>query len=404
MLVRQTNFSLKRRKTMMIFVSGEILSLNNFFFASRHRQSSLGFVRRHVSSTDLVYRVLFEIKVPSDYSLQKQRPFIDLKPTHYLSKSPDDNEELSTILFFTGSIFRINNTEFDLNNDSWIIQLTLYDERNNEDFSQMFRFLNQNQRSNDENITILANLLRQISPQSAEQFYRHLLKENHHSLSKIECYRGLGLCSYSRNDYDQALTYFEKALQFKSIDESLKSSLHHNLGLVYAQRNDIDQALIHFNHALENSSMPLHRACVHHNLALVHGQQGEYEEELIHYEEALKIRSERLPNQHLQLASLHNNIGIAYAELHRYDRALSNLKAGLQIRLKLLAEDHIDVARSYANIGTVYVKTNEYSMALDYFNKAKNLFEKQIPLPEFDIEQLERNIKIVNDKNRRKTR
>ncbi|CAF1509220.1 unnamed protein product, partial [Adineta ricciae] len=372
---------------------GEMLSMNNFVLASKNRQDCLANLRQNVSTTNLIVRVLFEIKAPWEYSQQKQRPFIDL------DQSSSDDDIYSTV-FFIGSIFRINTVEFDINNDCWNIQLTLYDEKNNQDFSQVFTFLNNFKSVNTQNATTSANLLRQISPNSAEQLYKYLLKENDESLSKIECYRGLGLCSYANNDYGQALSYFEKALQYKPTDKFTKSTLHNSIGLVYARQNQNEQALNHFNKALEYTSLPLHSACIHHNLALIYSQQEQYEEELEHYEQALKLRTQQLPSQHLQLASLHNNIGIAYSDMHDYDNSLSNLKTALEIRLKLLSDSHIDVARSYANIGTVYSKTQEFRMALDYFTKAHLLLEKQTQLPEQDIEQLKKNIKIVNDKLR----
>ncbi|CAF0925080.1 unnamed protein product [Rotaria sordida] len=385
---------------------GEILSINNFILASKNRQDSLGFIRKNIPPNDLVYRVLFEMKIPLEYSLQKQRPFIDinyLNDNNKLSNEDVDDNNLYSILFFIGSIFRINTVVFDINNDCWIIQLTLYDEKINQDFSQVFTFLNDIKRTNTENAIALANLLRQISPNSAEQFYKHLLKKNSESISKLECYRGLGLCSYSKDNSEQALDYFEKALNLKPNDKLIKSSLHNSIGLVYAQQDQIDEALLHFNKALENTSLPLHIACVHHNLALIYSKQEKYEKELEHYQEALKYRTGQLPSYHLQLASLHNNIGIAYSDMHEYDRALTNLRKALDMRLKLLSDTHIDVARSYANIGTVYAKTQEFRMALEYFNKASLLFEKQQQIPQQDIEQLDRNIKIVNDKLRRKT-
>jgi len=368
------------------FCLGELLSINNFFLANKNRHDSLAYIRQAIAVTNFIYRILFEIKIPSNYTFQKQRPFIDI--THFTS-------DKNTILFFIGSIFRINTVVFDINNDCWIIQLTLYDERINNDFSQIFTFLNDNNSS----IT-LANLLRQISPNSAEQFYKHLLKENSESFSELECYRGLGLCSYSRENYEQALIYFEKALEMKPNDQLIKSSLHNSIGLVYAQQDDIDQAYIHFSEALKNSSSPLHIACAHHNLALISSKQGLYDEELDHYQEAFQIRTDQLPTNHLQMASLFNNIGIAYSDMHQYDKALSNLKKALEMRLKLLSDTHLDVARSYANIGTVYAKTEEFHMALEYFNKAQLLFEKQQPIPEQDIKQINKNIKIVNDKLR----
>jgi tetratricopeptide (TPR) repeat protein len=339
----------------------------------------LGSIRQYNS----IYRILFEIKIPSNYKFHRQRPFIDL------------TSEKNTILFFIGSIFRINTVVFDINNDCWIVQLTIYDERINDDFSPLFTFLN------DQNSSItLANLLRQISPKSAEDFYRYILKENSETFSKLQCYRGLGLCSYSRDDYGQALIYFEKALQMKTNDQLIRSSLHNSIGLVYAQQDEIDQAHIHFFEALKSSSSPLHSACVHHNLALISSRKGLYDEELDHYQEAFQIRTEQLPANHLQLASLYNNIGIAHSDMHQYDQALSNLRKALEMRLKLLSDSHVDVAKSYANIGTVYARTQELQMALEYFTKAQLLFEKQSNICEQDLNELNKNIKIINDKLR----
>lgn len=384
----------------LFFISGEILSMNNFMLASKSRHETLGSIRQNIAASESVCRVLFEMKIPSEYTLQKQRPYIDLDYLNDYSKSSNEKNDLHSVLFFIGSIFRINTVVFDMNNDCWIIQLTLYDEGINQDFSQIFTFLNDTKRTNTENTITLANLLRQISTNSAEEFYKNLLKMDFASLSKLECYRGLGLCSVAQDDNEQALNYFEKALNLKPNDKLIKSSLHNSIGLVYARQEQTDEALDHFNKALENSSLPLHIACVHHNLALVYSQQGKYEEELEHYEEALKHRTRQLPAHHLQIASLYNNIGISYSDMHDYDRALSNLKKALEMRLKLLSDTHIDVARSYANIGTVYARTQEYRMALEYFNKAEVLFEKHQSIPQQDIEQLKRNIKIVNDKLR----
>ncbi|CAF0845075.1 unnamed protein product [Adineta steineri] len=367
----------------------ELLSFNNFFLANQNRHDSLIYLRQNLPTSKLIYRILFEIKISSDYIFHKQRPFIDI--THLTSTK-------NTILFFIGSIFQINTVVFDINNDCWIIQLLLYDERINNDFSQIFSYLNENH-----NPIILANLLRQISPNSAEHFYKHLLKENSEFISKQECYHGIGLCLYSREDYEQALIYFSKALEMKSNDQFIKSSLHNSLGLVYAQQDDIDQAYTHFSKALKTSLLPLHSACIHHNLALIYSKQGLYNQELNHYQEAFDIRINQLPENHLQMASLLNNIGIAYSDMQKYDDALINLRKALEMRLKLLPDNHIDVARNYANIGAVYVKTEEYRMALEYFNKAQILLEHQQSIPDEDIKQINNNIKFVNDKLRRKS-
>ncbi len=46
------------------------------------------------------------------------------------------------------------------------------------------------------------------------------------------------------------------------------------------------------------------------------------------------------------------------------------------------------------------LKQKNIDMALEYFNKALILFENQHPIPEQDIKQINKNIKIANDKLR----
>lgn len=341
---------------------------------------------QNVASTKFFYRVLLEITIPSNYRSQKQYPYIDV------TKFSSDH---CTILFFIGSIFQINTIIFDLLNDCWIVQLTLYDEELNEKNSSVFAYLHDHY---DSPIT-LADLLRRICPNSAQQFYKHLLKEDlPKSYSKLECYNGLGLCSYLSKDYEQALIYFEKALEFKSNNPFIDSSLHHSIGLVYAQQENIEQAQYHFSKALDNASLPLHIACAHYNLGLIYSKSYLFHEELDHYQKAIQTHTNALLPDCLQMTSLLNNIGVAYTDLREYDKALSNLRKALEMRLKLLPETHIDVGKSYANIGVVYAKTEEFQMALEYFNKAMILFEEQHLRPESDIEQLIDNVKIVNDK------
>ena len=364
--------------------------MNNYVLASENRQDMLEYLTENIRSNENFHRVLFEIRIPWNYSLEKQRPWI-------LLKSLKQTNEIYSVLFSLGSIFRINRVDFDLHENCSIIQLTLYDENANDDFAQIFSFLKNFQMTNEENLFDLANILRQISPNAGEKFYEYLIRN--HSQT-FECYHGLGLCLYSQENYQDALSYFQKALKCRSTNQLNQSSAHNNIGLIYAKQDQIDRALEHFNKALDYSSIPVHVSCIHFNLALIYSQQGQTQKELQHYETALQIRTKQFPNEHLQMASLYNNIGIAYSEMNDYDRALMNLRKALQIRLKFLPETHSDVARNYVNIGTVYTKTQELRMALDYFNKAKDLFEKQQNIPENDIQQLKNNIQIVNDKLR----
>ena len=57
----------------------EFLSINNFFLTNKGGHSkSLTFIHDNISSTNLSYRILFEVKIPSEHKLERQLAFIDM--------------------------------------------------------------------------------------------------------------------------------------------------------------------------------------------------------------------------------------------------------------------------------------------------------------------------------------
>ena len=74
--------------------------MNDFMLASKNRQESLSLIRQNISTTDFVYRVLFEMKIPSDYSLQNKRPFIDISYLNDYNKSVDEDKDIYSIFIF----------------------------------------------------------------------------------------------------------------------------------------------------------------------------------------------------------------------------------------------------------------------------------------------------------------
>ena len=81
--------------------------MNNYVLASENRQDMLEYLTENIRSNENFHRVLFEIRIPWNYSLEKQRPWI-------LLKSLKQTNEIYSVLFSLGSIFRINRVDFDL--------------------------------------------------------------------------------------------------------------------------------------------------------------------------------------------------------------------------------------------------------------------------------------------------
>ncbi|CAF1432287.1 unnamed protein product, partial [Didymodactylos carnosus] len=395
---------------------GELLSINNYLPTTKHRSRALNTVKKGLQPTTSQHRVFFEIKV--DPSSQRsssstiKKPYCDISQLAHPSK--DDNE----ILFSCGTIFRINSIDYDYDNELWIIKLTYYDEKSNSDFSQLFTYmqdeLTKYKTKKLSYFVTLGNLSRKIcSPSStnehtAEKYYKRLLSETStgDNLTIAECYRGLGLIEYGKNENETALNHFEKALDLLPKSHTDRATLFNSIGLIHSKEAKYDLALTNFKKALEilvkngNSSSDADIASSYNNIALTHYNKGEVDAELKNYQKALDIRSKILPANHPDIATLYSNIGTAYSDKNDYKQALDNLRLALNIRTKTLPPNHYDIAANYNNIGTVNSRNGEYQIALEYFYKALDIFKLTLPKTHPSIKQTEQNIKIVNDKIR----
>ncbi len=70
-------------------------------------------------------------------------------------------------------------------------------------------------------------------------------------------------------------------------------------------------------------------------------------------------------------------IGLAYTNNENYQLAAQYLEQGLRLRRKLFGAQSVDVGNSYNNLGRVYA-INDPLQAIIYFNRARDIYEKQL--------------------------
>jgi signal transduction histidine kinase len=172
---------------------------------------------------------------------------------------------------------------------------------------------------------------RSIQPDSAI-FYGELAaqvaRRNSFVRGEAQAYSNLGSVYFDRQDYKEALSLYEQAVDIKTgLRDSLGlASLFNKIGLLYQRRNM-------------------------------------FEEALTYQEKALSIYASR--QMELQVAASHNDIAVLLKNTHQYKRALNEHYNALRLRIKL--NDVDGLSDSYGNIAAVYKQLNEIDSA-EYFS------------------------------------
>jgi len=128
----------------------------------------------------------------------------------------------------------------------------------------------------------------------------------------VACYN-LGSALFQKGRVDEAITYYQKALQINPDC----SEAHNNLGEALCQKGKVDEAIVHFQKALENQP---DNAEAHNNLAWLlatspdaHVRDGV---------QAVKYAGRACELTHYGVTTLVGTLAAAYAEAGRYDDAI----------------------------------------------------------------------------------
>jgi Tfp pilus assembly protein PilF len=156
-----------------------------------------------------------------------------------------------------------------------------------------------------------------------------------------------------RNQPDEAVTYYQKALE---LDMSYTEA-HYNLANTYAAMGKLDQAIDHYKEALD--LMP-ESAMIHGNLAFYLVRQGRPEQAVKHYKEALRIKPDS--------PRIAYELGRTYAQLERFDLAIENLNKAIQLEP--------DYAQVYYSLAQIYRQQGKFDLAKEHLEEAIRLQSK----------------------------
>jgi Tfp pilus assembly protein PilF len=339
----------------LIKTKGGLISFNNFLSTSMDRDVSFAFAESSQDNPDLV-GILFIMKIDP---AQSTTPFTSI---HGVSHFLEEGE----VLFAMHTVFRINDIKpIGDNNRLFEVNLTLTG-------------------NNDQDLRVLTNRIREETFPNSTGWYR------------------LGLVLLKMGHSDKAKEVYEVLLD-QTTNESEKAPIYNQLGCVKDDRGEYQEAITFYEKALaiqQQSLGPNHPdlAVSYNNIGTAYDSMGDYPKALSSYEKALAIQQQSLGPNHPDLAVSYNNIGTAYDSMGDYPKALSSYEKALAIQEQSLPPNHPSLARSYYNIGNLYVKIGDYSKARSFYERAVDIGQQSLPSNHSHLQYYRNNLELVKKK------
>ncbi|MCW6049211.1 tetratricopeptide repeat protein [Lyngbya sp. CCAP 1446/10] len=189
-------------------------------------------------------------------------------------------------------------------------------------------------------------------------------------------YHQLGIVAQEQRRFEEAIAFFNKALQiFEDAEDFYNAARgYHNLGRVAEEQRRFDDAIAFYNKALqifEDDGDCYNAANQYHQLGNIADLQRRFEDAIFFYRKALQIREEA--GDFYSAAGDYHNLGIIAQKQRRFEDAISFYHQALQIRED--AGDFYKAAEDYHQLGMVAEEQRRFEEAIAFYNKALQIRE-----------------------------
>jgi tetratricopeptide (TPR) repeat protein len=224
-------------------------------------------------------------------------------------------------------------------------------------------------------------------------------------------YNNMGLIYKTLGKGDNALEYFDKALQISQEMVKMEPQLtdfqqalslsYNNVGRIYETLGEGDNALEYFDKALQVSQELAYNepqrkvfqrglSVSYDNAGRINKNLGKYDKALEYFEKALQVCQELAGKEpqrtdlQQDLSGSYINMGRIYETLGKNDTALVYYKKAQQVSLELAYNEpqRTDFQRvlsvSYDNAGRIYKNLGNCDKALEYFDKALQIRQELV--------------------------
>lgn len=221
------------------------------------------------------------------------------------------------------------------------------------------------------------------------------------SVDAALCYHNIGTILHKRNDYQQALAFYQKAIEIvNDLPEELHGHLvanYNNIGAVYKEQGDVEKALEYTQKALSVLNKMQQKetsdyANCYVNIGSAYYEKADFPKALTYFEKALTIYQMNYGEHNTDVALVYNNIGNVYMNTEDCLKALQTYQKSLDIRLAILDKYHPEVANSYNNIGLAHFYQKEFEEAMGYHQKALDIRQQLYEDHHVDVAMSNSNI------------
>ena len=236
--------------------------------------------------------------------------------------------------------------------------------------------------------------------EKASIFFKKRVRSSLNNQDTLKAIQNLRLISYGEmeygflNDSEQTAVHALQLVENLSNEERelLYLGLYNHLGMVYRRLHDYNKALSYYDKALNFSKSRNDTVNLLNNKATIYKDSGQYSLAKEILEKALNIVSIQDRNEE-QYARLLANLGYLQFLLED-NKALETLKKALQYRIE--TNDLASIYSSYIDLTDYYIKLENYSQANVFFNKGYAI-AKKINSPEYLIDALNRYALLSKD-------
>jgi len=184
--------------------------------------------------------------------------------------------------------------------------------------------------------------------------YRSELSIWQDTLAKVpynyRAYLNCGAASSAKGQLQEAVAYYERALQVKPDF----AEAHYNLGRALAEMGQVAESIDHYQQAVR---IRPDYAIAHNNLGFALAGLGRTAEAIQHYQQAIKIRPDDV--------AVHTNWGAALSAMGRLPEAIEHYQAALRIQP--------DLAEAHHNLGLALANSGRIPQAVEQFQEAVRL-------------------------------
>ncbi|WP_416440025.1 tetratricopeptide repeat protein [Leeuwenhoekiella sp. A16] len=214
--------------------------------------------------------------------------------------------------------------------------------------------------------------------QKAKTFFEKRVKSSLYSRDTLSAIQNLRLIANGQSEYGLlndseqtvvfALRFAENISSDKKAD--LKLGLNNQLGMIYRRLNDYEKALSFYDRALSFSQSKKDSISILNNKSTIYKDLKQYEsaEEIL--KETLKIASTENTKQYARILS---NLGYVQFKLGDKD-ALNSIQVALAYRIK--ENDLVGQYSSYNDLAEYYIESQDFRQARVYFDMGYAIAKK----------------------------